>query len=415
MTAKEACALLGIKPATLYAYASRGLLSSLPGPPGGRARRYMQSELLRLKVQHDARSGHAPAAAGALAWGEPVLDSAITEITPSGPRYRGRLAVDLANEDVTLERVAELLWTGTLPDEASAASALRLSKPKMAAALEGGPSALHRLPGFLVSLAAHDPARFAARVANAEAARAGELARARDLLATLPLVLEPRGAHAASDPARGAERVALGMARRLGLTRPRDAARAIDRALVLAADHELNVSTFAARVVASSGADTYACLIAAACAMTGTGHGGACDRVEALVRETESASHAARALEERAARGEAIPGLGHTLYPAGDPRGAALLALARELAPRSPRVRVSLAIADAGRNLFGLGGTLDIGLVAVADALGAPPGTASALFATGRTAGWIAHVLEQREQGRMVRPRARYVGAPLSR
>ncbi|HTJ82110.1 MAG TPA: citrate synthase family protein [Polyangiaceae bacterium] len=420
LTAREACALLGIKAETLYAYASRGLVSSLPGPPGERSRRYSKEEILRLKVRHDARAGHAPVAAAALSWGEPVLDSAITEVTPSGPRYRGRLAIDLAREGVTLERAAELLWTGALPDDAPPAPPFALSAPALETTLRGAPTPLHRLPLFLATLAAHDPARFAARVSTAEAALAGELGRARSLLATMPLVLG-RGDAAAN------VRVALAIARGLRLPRPSVAARAVDRALVLSADHELNVSTFAARVVASSGADTYACLIAASCAMTGTGHGGACDRVEALVTEIAAAakthprtkarakanpgaSAVRAALEARAARGEAIPGLGHPLYPAGDPRGAALIALARELGPRSARVRTAIAIAEAGEEIFGLGATLDLGLVALADAISAPEGTASALFAIGRVAGWIAHILEQRAQGRMVRPRARYVG-----
>jgi citrate synthase len=133
-------------------------------------------------------------------------------------------------------------------------------------------------------------------------------------------------------------------------------------------------------------------------------------RTKARAKADPGASAVRAALEARAARGEAIPGLGHPLYPAGDPRGAALIALARELGPRSARVRTAIAIAEAGEEIFGLGATLDLGLVALADAISAPEGTASALFAIGRVAGWIAHILEQRAQGRMVRPRARYVG-----
>src|ERR671912_753006 len=95
LSGREAAELLGVKRETLYAYASRGLVRSEPGGPG-RGRLYNREDLERLKARHDARSGHGPVAAGALRWGEPVLESAITEVTPRGPRYRGQLATQLA-------------------------------------------------------------------------------------------------------------------------------------------------------------------------------------------------------------------------------------------------------------------------------------------------------------------------------
>src|SRR5262249_9768773 len=100
---------------TLYAYASRGLVRSEPGEKG-RGRRYQREDLERLRARRDARSGHGPVAAGALRWGEPVLESALTGLTSSGPRYRGHLAVTLSAR-APFESVAELLWSGALPDE----------------------------------------------------------------------------------------------------------------------------------------------------------------------------------------------------------------------------------------------------------------------------------------------------------
>src|SRR5262249_15722933 len=105
---------LGIQQRSLYAYVSRGQVRSVPGS-GGRARLYALDDLERLRVRRDARSGHGAVAAGALRWGEPVLDSAITAITARGPAYRGRLAVELADAGVAFENVAELLWSGYLP------------------------------------------------------------------------------------------------------------------------------------------------------------------------------------------------------------------------------------------------------------------------------------------------------------
>ena len=114
-------------------------------------------------------------------------------------------------------------------------------------------------------------------------------------------------------------------------------------------------------------------------------------------------------LEQRGRRGEGIPGFGHPLYPAGDPRAASLLSAAGKLAPRPARGRAALAIADAMRRQ-GLPATIDFALTALTAALALPKGVAALTFALGRTAGWVAHVLEQRESDAVLRPRARYVG-----
>src|SRR6185369_15277538 len=106
---------LGIQQRTLYAYVSRGQVRSVAGEQG-RPRLYALADLERLRVRRDARAGHGAVAAGALRWGEPVLDSAITAITARGPAYRGKLAVELAASGTPFENVAELLWSGYLPD-----------------------------------------------------------------------------------------------------------------------------------------------------------------------------------------------------------------------------------------------------------------------------------------------------------
>src|SRR5262245_64652397 len=109
LSAREAAALLGVKLPTLYAYVSRGLLRSLPGR-SGRARRYLRSDVEALRE----RGPSLRAAAGALRWGEPILESAITAMTPAGPAYRGHPLAPLLASRVGFEAVAELLWTGGL-------------------------------------------------------------------------------------------------------------------------------------------------------------------------------------------------------------------------------------------------------------------------------------------------------------
>ena len=403
ISGREAAALLGVKRETLYAYASRGLVRSEPGGPG-RERRYSREDLERLKARRDARSGHGPVAAGALRWGEPVLESALTAIDPAGPRYRGHPSAELAATH-TLEAVAELLWSGTLPAAATpwqvAGPGLRVAS--LTALLPPAAPPLLTLALAVPALAAADPDRFnhapapAAARARALMLRMAALAGAGlDPTQVKPALAEPTLA--------GALLVSLGAA-----ATPR-AVLLMRRALVLCADHELNASAFAVRVAASAGADLYACVSAGLATLSGPRHGGVVDRVDALLDEIGRPEHAARVVHDRARRGEEIPGFGHPLYPAGDPRGAQLLAAADQHAPRSPRLRSIAALLAAMHEAGREPPTLDLGLASIGAALGLPPRSAVAIFAVGRAAGWLAHAFEQRAAGFLLRPRARYVG-----
>jgi citrate synthase len=401
----EAADFLGIKRETLYAYASRGLVRSEPGPKG-RGRRYLREDLERLKARHDARSGHGPVAASALRWGEPVLASAITELTPQGPRYRGQLAVDLAAENAPIERVAALLWGEEPSALAWPKPKLEVSAAKLASMLEapGSSAPLVGLQLAVPALAAMDPARFDAPVAS-------ELVRARSLLFRMAALAGVARDAASVRAAMAAQSVAEALLIALGVAEPEPGeVAAVDAALVLLADHELNASSFAVRVAASAGADLYACVCAGLATLSGPRHGGVCDRVEALVAEVGRPERAASVLVERSRRGEVVPGFGHTLYPEGDPRGTPLLTRATELAPEARAVKVLVAILEAMRGPGRPLPTVDAGLVAIAAALRLPPGSATAVFAIGRTVGWVAHAIEQREAGYLLRPRARYVG-----
>jgi citrate synthase len=232
-----------------------------------------------------------------------------------------------------------------------------------------------------------------------------ELEQGRRLIQGLAALLVPpaargRASHIAELVARGARA-------------PRSrAVAALDLALVLLADHELNASSFAARVAASTDAPLLACMLAALCTLSGPRHGGACDRVEALLDEAATLTRPRDVVERRVRRGEAVPGFGHALYPAGDPRAPVLLEQARALARQSPgrgqRLAACFAVADVMQRQ-GLPPTVDFALVTLTRALGLSPGAAALLFALGRSAGWVAHVLEQRRSTAVLRPRARYV------
>lgn len=403
LSGREAAALLGVKRETLYAYASRGLLRSEPGGPG-RERRYSREDLERLKARRDARSGHGPVAAGALRWGEPVLESALTAIEPGGPRYRGRPSAGLA-ASASFEAVAELLWTGELPEPGP-----RWPEPGLGVRVASLTALLPAEAPPLVTLALAVPAIAAADPDRFNAAPGAERARARALIVRMAAL-----AGAGLDASRVREALAGGdvasaMLVSLGVAATARAQDLVRRALVLCADHELNASAFAVRVAASAGADLYACVGAGLATLSGPRHGGMVDRVEALVSEVGRPERARAVVHERGRRGEEIPGFGHPLYPGGDARGAQLFAAAREHAPRSVQVRAIAAIVEAMQEAGREPPTVDVGLAAVGAALGLPPRTAVAMFALGRAAGWIAHAFEQRAAGFLLRPRARYVG-----
>ena len=339
------------------------------------------------------------------------MDSAITMISlERGPVYRGRAAVDLAREGRSFEWVAEGLWSGDWSERAEPTgwqpNGLGFDLEFLLQLLPARATPLSILSVSIDLLAARDPGRFSW---HPDAV----LPRARELLRRIVAVLAlGRGD---PDPARAvtASLEAPTLAEAIGAAFSKeldsDERLALNRALVLAADHELNASTFAARVVASTGADIYGCLSAALAALSGPRHGGAPDRVDAILREAGPAERVEQVVHDRQRRGEVIEGFAHPIYsPHADPRGTLLIEIARNLREASPEVQSVLALVDAmGKGGFG-GPSIDVGLVAVARALALPVGTATALFAVGRTVGWVAHSLEQYDAGYLLRPRARY-------
>jgi citrate synthase len=408
LSSREAAALLDVKLETLYAYTSRGLVESVPGPRG-RGRRYARESVERLKHRHDARAGHAAVAASALRFGEPSIETSISEIREDGPAYRWHPVLSLCQQDLPFEAVFDLLVAGELTRDTSWSKRSSPQPPMAAAALDviddsvrGSASPSAQLAALVALIGLGDAERHGA-------SEAAEHERARSL--TVWLAARAGTRRSRLRRARIAEHVLRSLSGRSDAY----AASVIDRVLILCADHELNASTFAGRVAASTGADLYACLAAAMHTLSGGRHGGASARVEAFLREIEQPEQAAAVLAERFARGEHVPGFGHPIYTQGDPRACALLELAADAARRTrvatPDYDRMLALCAAMERSGHPRPNLDAGLVAVACALGLPRGSAAAMFAIGRIAGWVAHILEQRRQRYIVRPRARYVPA----
>ena len=397
LSGREAAAELGVKLPTLYAYVSRGLIRSEPAGGTGRNRRYRAEDVRKLKERKEQRRDPSRLTENTLHWGTPVLESAITLIADGRLYYRGRDAVALS-ESHTLEQVAELIWTGRFPKGESAVFDSASDAPALhSRAVNVVSRELALVEAFGVSLrlaAAEDPAAYDLR--PTAVARTG--ARLLRLLAATTV---------------GGRSAEIGVGRTLQQSWAPDepqAATLLNAALVLCADHELNVSSFTARCVASAGATPYAATIAGLCALSGVKHGGNTERVEAFLKEVGAAEHIRDVMAGRLRRGESVPGFGHPLYPEGDPRGKALLEATAATYPEAPAVELASAVVTEASELIGERPTIDFGLVILALALGLPAGGALALFALGRIVGWIGHAIEQYQSGRMIRPRARYTG-----
>ncbi|WP_432728266.1 citrate synthase [Variovorax sp. W6] len=377
LPAADALELMQVRPQTLYASVSRGRIRAKPDAADPRRSLYHRDDVQRIAARARGRRSVETVASEAIQWGEPVLASAVSTVAEGRLLYRGQDACVLA-EQATLEDVAGLLWESP-PPRFAASSALTLPGGTQAAPLQAGLLAL-------ASRAATDlPSRGRSRsVLQAEAADViGALADA--MLGTAPAARE----------------MPLHMRLVTAWRRPR-AADDLRRALVLLADHELNASTFAARVTASTGASVAACLLTGLSTLTGPLHGGASAAVQALMRHASDIGPEA-AVREWLAHDRPLAAFGHPLYPGGDARCGALLANI-ELPPAFEELR------GIGERLLGEAANIDFALAALAAVHKLPPGAPLTLFALSRTVGWTAHVLEQQTAGQLIRPRARYTG-----
>ncbi len=394
LTAREAAAALGVSLSTLYSYVSRGMLRSEPVAGHRRVRGYLQEDVSRLLERKELRSDPAKAAARSLHWGTPVLDSSLTLIDRGLIYYRGRDALDLARH-ASVEEVAALLWTG---DPKEAAPLFSRSSTELPQEIRGllkrtshlGP--VERCQLMLPLAASIDLGAYDLR----------PIAVARTGTRILRLLVSAICGAAASGP------IDISL-QEVWQPRRKAAAPALRAALILCADHELNVSTFTARCIASARATPYEVVTGALAAVKGRRHGGHTSEVETLFREIGRARSPREILASRLRMGEGLPGFGHPLYPNGDPRAALLLSFAKALG-RGGVLELSAEMIKAARALTGEHPTIDFALVTLARALGLPAESPLALFSLGRTIGWIAHAIEQYADTRLIRPRARYIG-----
>jgi citrate synthase len=457
ISAAEAATRLGVKPATLYSYVSRGVLHRRRAADG-RSSLFDAGEVESL-ARHGRPRGRSTS-------GELVIESRITQIAGDQLRFRGFDAGELAVR-CRFEDVAELLWTGALPGRGEASTARPATWPEGAgqaapppdaagragapreearradtppdepwrsaqigraaataaqAVLPAGTLPLERLQVIVPALAATDPLRL-------QLTAAAVMAVGRNIIAGMVDCLPPAGA-ADSASSGGASAVVAAGGSAAGDREPAGsgsiAARlwgrlcpgppdsgllaALQSALVLLADHELAASTFAARVAASVRADPYAVVATGLGAVGGALHGGASLGAEVMLAAADGPADAPRVVGDLLRRGERIPGFGHFVYTSADPRAEFLLAALRRAAPGSQQLAVAEAVLAeaAGRGLPQP--NIDFALAVLTSVAGMPHGAGEAVFAVARTAGWLAHALEAYAEGTPLRPRAVYAG-----
>ncbi|HZR80178.1 MAG TPA: citrate/2-methylcitrate synthase [Candidatus Binatia bacterium] len=418
LSAREAAAALGVRRDTLYAYVSRGLLTRRRRS-GDRRSWFDPSEVDRLAAR--GRSEARPDR-------EVRIESAVTALEGGHWFYRGHDPVALAAR-ARFEQVAELLWTGELPAAAAWASDREAVETGRRVQRVLGPDVLpaDRIRLVTAALAGTDPLRHDLRP---EAV----IATARRLLATLveslPALREStraRPRRTVGEPAAGGARsegaVGAGLrseappplAARLWdrlTTRPptpRDI-ELIDATLVILADHELAASTFAVRIAAALRADPYGAIGAGLGVLGGALHGAVSVAAEALLHEIAARGNVATVVEKHVRLGERLPGIGHPIYPDGDPRGAALLALLRRAGGDRRRLRDVDELLAAARARGFPPPNVDLGIAAVTHVLGFARGTGELIFSIARMAGWVAHALEEYARPSSIRPRAIYTG-----
>jgi citrate synthase len=393
LTAAEATAQLGVKHQTLYAYVSRGLIGR-ERPPGSRTSRYSARDVGRLASHSRPRPG--PAAP------EIHVDQSITRLDPAGQlAYRGWDATRAATE-AHYEQVAAWLWGTTFgPNDHWSADPAGLTVGRaVQAALPPSTPLPDRLRVVVAALRAGDPLRDDRRVA-AVAARAGTV------MATVVEALPPADPR---DTASSAGSLAHRLWSRVSPLEPTTRrVRALDRALALLADHELATSTLAVRVTASTWADPYLLLLTGLATAGGPLHGGASEIVRALLRDAV-ATDAERAVGRALREDQLVPGFGHTVYVGPDPRAPVLLDAVEQARPPKELWRAAQGVLDVMTQAGGPHPNIDFALGVLAESMRMVDGAGEAVFAVARSAGWIAHGLEEYQHRLRYRIRATYTG-----
>lgn len=385
LESEEAARRLGVKLPTLYAYVSRGLLTSQRAADGKRSLFDVEQIEALARRSRGGRQVETRLA---------TVTTGITQLRQDGPYYRGRRTADLATT-ATFEEVAALLWD----DDRARWQPQPLTGPV-------GLSSRDLLRWAVVMAGAGDPLRADLRP-EAVVQVAGRL------ISTVVDVLPVRSTGPVptldldGDRAPGLDALAARLTTRLapGAVGP-ELVRAVNAALVVLADHELATSTLAVRMAASTRADLYDAVLAGLGTFAGPLHGGASQIVHQLLVDADELG-AERAADKALRWMNILPGFGHTVYTDGDPRAEPLLDLFEQLATERQRAVVASIRALADSHDFPAP-NVDLGIGALVFAAGMPADSGQTIFGVARMAGWTAHYLEELTE-RPLRFRARAI------
>lgn len=408
LTRNEVLELLNIKQSTLYAYVSRGMIKTAPHPDG-RKSLYHRTDVERVRSRKRGRPSQAAAAESTMHWGAPVVASAITQITASGPLYRGRSAVEAARTGASFESVAQLLITGVWQDNFAPWPAI--DTPEDVKRL------LHYYQDLQVANDIGDLLGMVTFASGMQGRGMGEIADGASVPAARLLMQTMAGCLGFLQSAhrfavrRPYESLAAFILRINGIEVTPESIRALNGAMIVLADNELAPATFAARIAASTNADLFNCVAAAIGSHVGFSTGTATQKVESALLQSTSAKDLTERKDLVKEYGASLFGFNHPMYPGGDPRADVILDVIRTLPKLNAGTRNTLAFLDDIRSQQQAYPGVAVALVALARALGMPDGSATAIWILSRTSGWVAHVLEQRTLGFLLRPRAKFVGS----
>ncbi|MFF5006517.1 citrate synthase [Streptomyces phaeochromogenes] len=396
ISTKQAAELLGVKPETVYAYVSRGQLSSRRST-GGRGSTFDTKEVEALARRNRREPAESSPAAGMLS-----VRTRITLIDKDRYYFRGVDATELATRH-SYEEVAEWLWTGVLrpgvtftAPESSVAVARRAVD-----ALPEHTGPTDRLRVAAIAAATADPLRF-------DLSEQAVLGTARTLIPTLVDALPPKS-HDHRDDSSLAHRL---WARLSGREADEASLRALDTALALLVDHDLAASTLAVRVAASARAHTYAAVSAGLGVLEGPLHGAASGLAHRILLDVLDRGTAAPVVADELRAGRRVPGLGHRIYPGEDPRARVLFGLLEEVPRAAPALAAARDVVDTTARHAPLHANVDLALAVLTASSGMHASAGETIFAVARTAGWIAHVLEEYDEAPLrMRPSGHYVGA----
>jgi len=347
-----------------------------------------------------------------------AASSSISSIIDGVLTYRGYNIDDLA-ENAGFEEVAYLLWYGKLPNARELAD-LKRQLSDNAPLPEMVMQILRSTPRDANAMAVLRTAVSALALTDPEANDMSEAANFRKairLQAKLPTIVAAfarlREGNEPVAPKDGATIAHNFLYMLTGKEPERIAVEAFDKALVLHADHELNASTFAARVTVATLSDIYSGVVSAIAALKGPLHGGANEAVMAMLEEIGSEQEVEAYIRKKMDNREKIMGFGHRVYKNGDPRAKHLQKMSRELGKITGNMKwynMSVHIEELVTGTKGLKPNVDFYSASVYTSLGIPKDLFTPIFAISRVSGWTAHILEQYADNRLIRPRAEYVG-----